>query len=325
MPDPELLETLRAAAATVRRRVPETPQYAWPLLAQHAGLDVWVKHENHTRIGSFKLRGGAVYMDRLIRAEPGCAGVIAATRGNHGQSIAVNARASGRRAVIVVPEGNNPERTRRWRRREPSSSSMAATSRWRSNTPSDWRPNRGFAWSRRSIRRWWKASRPTRSNCSACRPSRRGLCAHRPGVGDLRSHRRARRAGPRDGRDRRPGRGRAVLRAVVRCRAPVSTNSADTFADGVATRTPVPEAVEAIGRGAARVVTVTDAAILEAQRLLLRLTHNLAEPAGAAALAALLAERRRQAGRRVAVILSGGNADDANLRQLFAAPERAEA
>ena len=99
---------------------------------------------------------------------------------------------------------------------------------------------------------------------------------------------------------------------------PVSTNAADTCADGVATRVPVPEAVAAINRGAARVVTVTDAAIVEAQRLLLRLTHNLAEPAGAAALAALLIERRRQAGKTAAVILSGGNADSANVRQLVA-------
>ena len=98
---------------------------------------------------------------------------------------------------------------------------------------------------------------------------------------------------------------------------PVSTPSADTFADGVATRVPVPEAVETINREVARVVTVSDAAILEAQRLLLSLTHNLAEPAGAAALAALLAERGKMAGKIAAVILSGGNADAANLEELF--------
>ena len=104
------LETLRAAAGVAHRLVPPTPQYPWPLLAAHAGLRVWIKHENHTPIGSFKLRGGAVYMDRLKRRAPDCAGVVAATRGNHGQSIAVSAAAAGLHAVIVVPEGNNPEK-----------------------------------------------------------------------------------------------------------------------------------------------------------------------------------------------------------------------
>ena len=98
---------------------------------------------------------------------------------------------------------------------------------------------------------------------------------------------------------------------------PVSTPRADTFADGVATRVPVPDAVDMINRQAAGVVTGSDAAMLEAQRLLLSLTHNLAEPAGAAALAALLSERSRMSGKTVGVILSGGNADAANLRQLF--------
>ena len=326
MPDPELLETLRAAAAMVRRRVPETPQYAWPLLAQHAGLEVWVKHENHTRIGSFKLRGGAVYMDRLIRAEPGCAGVIAATRGNHGQSIAVNARASGRRAVIVVPEGNNPEKN----------AAMAAQGAELVEHGGDFQV--AFEHAERLADEQGLRMVPSFHPALV-----EGVASY---ALELFRH-----ADPLDAVYVPIGLGSGICGVIAArdalglatdvigvqaagapCYAlsfdagrPVSTNSADTFADGVATRTPVPEAVEAIGRGAARVVTVTDAAILEAQRLLLRLTHNLAEPAGAAALAALLAERRRQAGRRVAVILSGGNADDANRRQLFAAPERAEA
>ena len=104
------LESLRAAAQIVYRQVPATPQYDWPLLSRHAGLTVWVKHENHTQTGAFKIRGGVLYMHRLKERQPDCPGVIAATRGNHGQSIAVSATHQGLRSVICVPEGNNPEK-----------------------------------------------------------------------------------------------------------------------------------------------------------------------------------------------------------------------
>ena len=104
------LESLRAAAGIVYRHVPETPQYVWPLLSRHAGLTVWVKHENHTQTGAFKVRGGVLYMHRLKERQPDCPGVIAATRGNHGQSVAVSATHQGLRSVICVPEGNNPEK-----------------------------------------------------------------------------------------------------------------------------------------------------------------------------------------------------------------------
>ena len=104
------LESLREAAEIVYRQVPATPQYDWPLLSRHAGLTVWVKHENHTQTGAFKIRGGVLYMHRLKQQQPDCPGVIAATRGNHGQSIAVSATHLGLRSVICVPEGNNPEK-----------------------------------------------------------------------------------------------------------------------------------------------------------------------------------------------------------------------
>ena len=321
MSDPEPLARLRAAAAAVRRRVPETPQYPWPLLARHAGLRVWVKHENHTAIGSFKLRGGAVYMERLGRREPGCAGVIAATRGNHGQSVAVNARASGLQAVIVVPEGNNPEKN----------AAMAAQGAELVEHGGD-----------------FQAAFEHAGQLAAERGLHMVPSFHPALVDGVASYALElfERADPLDAVYVPIGLGSGICGVIAArdalglavdvigvqaagapCYAlsfeagrPVSTNGADTFADGVATRTPVPEAVETINRGAARVIAVTDEEILEAQRLLLRATHNLAEPAGAAALAGLLAERRRQAGRCVAVVLSGGNADEANLRRLFAAP-----
>src|SRR5262245_8984660 len=104
------LAELEAAAALIRQHVPPTPQYVWPLLCERAGCTVWVKHENHTPIGAFKVRGGLVYLADLKKREPGCRGVIAATRGNHGQSVAFAARRCGLRAVIVVPHGNSVEK-----------------------------------------------------------------------------------------------------------------------------------------------------------------------------------------------------------------------
>ncbi len=85
------LDALQAAAEAVHAIMPATPQIRWPLLCARVGADVWVKHENHSPVGAFKIRGGVVYFDEMARREPAIAGVIAATRGNHGQSVAFNA------------------------------------------------------------------------------------------------------------------------------------------------------------------------------------------------------------------------------------------
>ena len=104
------LSALEDAAALVHRTVTPTPQHCWPLLSARAGAEVWVKHENHTATGAFKLRGGLVYVDRLKRREPNISGVVAATRGNHGQSVAFAARRAGLKAVVVVPHGNSRDK-----------------------------------------------------------------------------------------------------------------------------------------------------------------------------------------------------------------------
>src|SRR6202795_4601649 len=104
------LEELAAATATVRSYVPPTPAYAWPLLAERVGATVVVKHENHTPTGSFKARGGLVYVDALCRADRSLKGLVTATRGNHGQSVALAAARNGVPVVIVVPEGNSREK-----------------------------------------------------------------------------------------------------------------------------------------------------------------------------------------------------------------------
>ena len=312
------LESLRAAAEIVYRQVPATPQYVWPLLSSHAGLTVWVKHENHTQTGAFKVRGGMLYMHRLKQRQPDCPGVIAATRGNHGQSIAVSATHQGLRSVICVPEGNNPEKN----------AAMIAQGAELVIHGND------FQESLEHARRL--AAAEGLHMVAAFDPTLvMGVASYALELFAA--------AGPLDAVYVPIGLGSGICGVIAARNAlgltvdvigvqaegapcyalsfeagkPVSTPSADTFADGVATRVPVPDAVEIINREAARVVTVSDAAILEAQRLLLSLTHNLAEPAGAAALAALLSERDRMAGKNAAVILSGGNADAANLEELF--------
>ena len=312
------LESLRTAAEIVYRQVPATPQYVWPLLSGHAGLTVWVKHENHTQTGAFKVRGGMLYMHRLKQRQADCPGVIAATRGNHGQSIAVSATHQGLRSVICVPEGNNPEKN----------AAMIAQGAELIVHGSDFQDSLEHA------RRL--AADENLHMVAAFDPTLvMGVASYALELFAA--------AGPLDAVYVPIGLGSGICGVIAARNAlgltvdvigvqaegapcyalsfeagkPVSTPSADTFADGVATRVPVPDAVEIINREAARVVTVSDAAILEAQRLLLSLTHNLAEPAGAAALAALLSERGKMAGKNAAVILSGGNADAANLEELF--------
>ena len=137
-------DALNEAAALVHQTVPPTPSFAWPLLAKRIGATVVVKHENHTPTGAFKVRGGLVYMDRLKHAHGGrLKGVISATRGNHGQSIAVGAAKVGVAATIVVPQGNSVERTRPCALLAPSWSRPATTSTPRARLPCVWPSNAG--------------------------------------------------------------------------------------------------------------------------------------------------------------------------------------
>src|SRR5262247_1441287 len=104
------LAQLESAAELVHQFVPPTPQYSWPLINARAGCEVWVKHENHTPIGAFKVRGGVTYMDALKRAGGARHGVVTATRGNHGQSIALAAARADIPCTIFIPHGNSPEK-----------------------------------------------------------------------------------------------------------------------------------------------------------------------------------------------------------------------
>ena len=313
------LDELDATAELVHRFVPPTPQYAWPLLQSWLGMPVWVKHENHTAIGAFKIRGGITYLSELVAREPRLPGVISATRGNHGQSVAVAAKSLGLSAVIVVPEGNNPEKNQAmvaqgaelvvhgadFQAALEHAGHLAETRALHylpSFHPALVRGVASYALELfRAVPELYRVYVPIGLGSGIC-----GVIAARDAL-----KRKTEVVGVQ-------AEGAPCYALSFEAGRPIATNSADTFADGVATRVPVPDAVAAINRGAADVVTVSDDQILQAQATLLRASHNLAEPAGAAALAAVIAGRERLQGRPVAVILSGGNADTANLRALAA-------
>ncbi len=313
------LSELDAAAVLVRRVMPPTPQYCWPLLSRRLGSELWVKHENHTPIGAFKLRGGLVYLDALRRAEPGIKGVITATRGNHGQSIAYAAARLGLAATIVVPHDNSAEKNR----------AMAAFGGTLVEQGHDFQAAYEYAAARaaadglhlvrsfdpllvsgvasyglelfRAVAGLDTVYVPIGLGSGVC-----GVIAAREALSET-----------------------AEIVGVVAANAPayalsfaagrpVATNSADTLADGLAVRVPDERALAIIRQGAARIVTVSEAEIRRAMRILFADTHNLAEGAGAAALAAALQERARLTGKRVAVVLSGGNIDRALFAEVLA-------
>jgi threonine dehydratase len=304
------LQEVEGAAAIVYAAMPPTAQYAWPLLAKRTGCETWVKHENHTPIGAFKVRGGLVYMDRLKREQPALKGVISATRGNHGQSIALAAARTGIAATIVVPKGNSVEKNAAMRAfgaelveaghdfdaaRE--TALRLAGERGLAMVPSFHRDLvRGVATYALELFR----AAPSLDTVYVPIGLGSGIC----GVIAM--------------RDALSPATNVV--GVVSTEAPayalsfaagkvVATNSADTMADGMAVRGPDAEALAIILKGADRIVQVSDAEIAGAMLAYYEDTHQLAEGAGAAALAALLQERKRMKGKRVGLILSGGNID----------------
>ncbi len=312
------LAALRQAVNLIRPSIPATPQFAWPLLAERLGCEVWVKHENHTPTGAFKVRGGLVYLDQLMRREPGISGLISATRGNHGQSMALAARKAGLPIVIVVPEGNAREKNaamaalgaevvEHGRDFDAARARAAelAVQRGLHFVPS-LHPDliRGVATYALEL---FEAAPPLKriyvpiglgsGICGVIRTrDLLGLDTEVIGVVSAAA----------DGYAQSFAAGRIIC-----------TDSADTIADGMACRMPQPEALEIIRAGAARIVRVDDDEIRQAMRIYHEDTHNLAEGAGAAALAALIQEREINRGERAAVVLSGANVDRAALAAIL--------
>jgi threonine dehydratase len=310
------LPALEKAARLIHDVFPPTPQYAWPLLAARAGTEVWVKHENHTPTGAFKLRGGLVYMERLRRERPGVHGVISATRGNHGQSLAFAGARFGVPVTIVVPQGNSTEKNAAMRAQGARlieegadfDAARAAAMRLAEEQGLEFAPSfapdlvRGVATYALEL---FRAAPPLDalyvpiglgSGICGCIMARDLLGLHTEIIGVQST-------------------GAAAYALSFDAGRLVTTEAAVTRADGMATRIPDPAALAMIRTGAARILTVTDAEVAAAIRAYWQDTHNLAEGAGAAPLAALLQEKPRMAGRRAAVILCGGNIDLALFRE----------
>ncbi len=313
------LAQLAEAAALVHAVMPATPQICWPPLAQRCGAEVWVKHENHTPIGAFKIRGGLVYMADLRKSEPGVNGVISATRGNHGQSVALAAKRHGLSATIVVPHGNSREKNAAMRALGAELVEYGSDFQAAAEHAAELAETRRLHFVRSFDRRL------VAGVASYALELLRGVAGidtvYVPiGLGSGIS-------GMIAARDALGLKTRIV--GVVAAGAPsyalsfaagkpVSTNTADTVADGLACRVPAPLAVETILKGAERIVTVEEGEIRAAMRHLFTDTHNVAEGAGAASLAALLKEKDVMAGRRVAIVLSGGNIDRALYAEVLA-------
>ena len=312
------LADLDAAAALVRTVVPATPQYAWPVLAERTGAEVWVKHQNHTPIGAFKLRGGLVYMDWVARCGPKASGVITATRGNHGQSIALAGRRAGLSVTILIPRGNSTEKNaamagfgaelivhgRDFDEAKARAMELARERQLHYVPSFDPLLVKGVATYAlelfRAVPDLHTVYAPIGMGSGIC-----GLIAVRDLLG-------------------LPTEIVGVVAAAaptvalsIEAGHPVPTNSATTFADGLACREPHPDALAVISGGTGRIVRVTEDEIAAAMRLFWTATHNVAEGAGAAALAALMQERGRMAGRRVGLICSGGNIDTDVLRAVL--------
>ncbi|OGA57691.1 MAG: hypothetical protein A3G81_04240 [Betaproteobacteria bacterium RIFCSPLOWO2_12_FULL_65_14] len=304
------LAQVEAVLPVVRAAVPPTPQFAWPLLKARIGAEVFVKHENHTPTGSFKVRGGLVYVDRLKRERPHIRGIVSATRGNHGQSLAFAGSRAGVAVTIVVPMGNSTEKNAAMRalgaeliehgrdfdeaRRR---ALELASARGLEYAPS-FHPDLVAGVATYAYELFMALSDldtvyvPIGLGSGIC-----GVIAVRDALGLS-----TRVVGVVSDR------ANAYRRSVDAGRV-VQTDSALTFADGMAVRVPDPEALEAIRRGAEHIVEVSDDEVAEAIRILFSDTHATAEGAGAAPLAALIKERARQQCRRVAVIVTGQNID----------------
>jgi len=302
------LDDLNAAAALIGRVIPPTPQIQWPLLSRRCGAEVWIKHENHTPVGAFKVRGGLVYMDHLRQTSPNVRGVIAATRGNHGQSITFAAQRIGLTSTIFVPHGNSREKN----------AAMVALGAALIEHGHDFQAAFEYARDLAAERALhlvpsFDMKLAAGVGTLACEFLRHvphletvyvpigmgsGVCAMIAGRNAL--NRKTKIVGV-------VAEGAPAYALSFQARKVVATNHADTLADGVACRVPLADVLAHILGGVERIVQVSEAEIRQAMRCLYTDTHNLAEGAGAIALAGLMREGLR--GQTLGAVLTGGNID----------------
>ena len=304
------LAVIEQAQRVVYAHMPPTPQYNWPLLNQRLGTEAWLKHENHSPVGAYKLRGALVYMDWLKKSQPGLEGVVAATRGNHGQGVGMAARLHGLKALIVVPHGNSKEKNR----------AMAAQGAELIVHGKDFQESLEFAAELAAERGYAMVESfhekllmgtgtyakeflegtppldtvyvPIGLGSSIC-----GMAAARNALGLA-----------------------TEIVGVVSKASPsyslsfsqrkvVEAPSETRIADGLACRKPNAQAMEIIWRNIARIIEVSDQEIAAAMRALYVDTHNLVEGAGAAGLAAALIQKEQNHGKRIGIAVTGGNVD----------------
>jgi threonine dehydratase len=309
------LDDIHAASRIVYEDMHPTPQFRWPLLCERLGTELWVKHENHSPVGAFKIRGGLVYFDHLSKSAQVPKGVIAATRGNHGQSVGYAAQRYGIPATIVVPHGNSLEKN----------AAMRAQGVELIEHGDDFQESREFAQNVAqeqslhlvpSFHHLLVAGVATYSlellqevkdidvvyvpiglgsGICGMLAARNALGLKTKVVGVVSAH------------------ARAYARSFS-AGFPVESPVTTRLSDGMACRVPEPAALELILEGVDRIVQVTDSEVSAAMRMMFECTHNVCEGAGAAALAAATKEQSKIAGRKVAVVASGGNVD----RHVFA-------
>ena len=314
------LDDIIAASRIVYADMQATPQYRWPMLCERLGTELWVKHENHTPVGAFKIRGGLVYFADLAQSDPLPAGVMGATRGNHGQSIAYAARRYGIPATIVVPHGNSIEKN----------AAMRAFGVELIEHGDDFQASREFATELADERSLHlvPAFHPLLvagvatyslelfqnvedidvvyvpiglgSGICGMMAARDALGLNTEVVGVVSAHARAY---------------SESFSAGFPVESPVTT----LLSDGMACRVPEPEALDLILRGVDRIVQVSDDEVSAAMRMMFECTHNVCEGAGAAALAAATQEQSQLAGKKVAVVASGGNVDQALFAEVLSA------
>lgn len=301
---------LEEAAALVAQSVPPTPQHVWPTLSGVLGAEVVVKHENHAPTGAFKVRGGVTLIDWLRRTQPHLKGVVTATRGNHGQSQARAAMAAGLHAIVYVPHGNSVEKNAAMQaygadlivhgqdfdEARAEAMRVAATQPLFPVPPFHKELVRGVATYGYEL----FTAHPDLDVVYVPIGCGSGICGMISArdvlgltteiVGVVSANAQTAKLSAEAGRL-------------------IETNSANTIADGMAVRVPVQEALDIYGPGTSHIVAVSDDEIADAMRLYFSATHNVAEGAGAAPLAAAMQEKERLKGKKVGLILSGGNVD----------------
>ncbi len=312
------LAQIEEAQRVVYQYMSPTAQYSWPLINHRLGAEAWIKHENHTPVGAFKLRGALVYVNWLKRSDPAPDGVVAATRGNHGQGVGLAARLLGLKAVIVVPHGNSREKNQ----------AMLAQGVELVEHGDDFQESLEYARSLAAARGFvmvdsfherlvmgtatyalelFKAAPPLDtiyipiglgSSISGAVAARNALGLGTEIVGVVASE--------------------SPSYALSFAQRRLIEAPARSIADGLACRTPNANALEIIWKNVARIVEVSEAEIANAMRVYYHDTHNLAEGAAAAGLAGVLKERALHAGRRIAVVLTGGNVDASVFAKVLA-------